>query len=109
VPSGPGPRACACVLDARLAARVHVAFLLAAMMAATSSADMPCRYNRNRVPVVDCHGGRCGDAGLCRAKTRTPALSWCFLRSLCCPPVLADQALDGLSALDPGGHIDRPT
>jgi len=29
MPSGPGPRACACVLDARLAARVHVAFLLA--------------------------------------------------------------------------------
>ena len=44
---------------------------------------------------------------VCRAKTRTPALSWCFLRSLCCPPVLADQALGGLSALDPGGHIDR--
>ncbi len=44
---------------------------------------------------------------LCRAKTRKPALSWCFLRSLGCSPVLADQALDGLSALDPGGHVDR--
>ena len=28
MPSRPGPRACACVLDAWLAARVHVAFLL---------------------------------------------------------------------------------
>ena len=35
------------------------------------------------------------------------ALSWCFLRSSGCPPVLADQAVDGLSALDPGGHVDR--
>jgi hypothetical protein len=44
---------------------------------------------------------------LCRAETRTLALSWCFPRSLGCSPVLADQALDGLPALDPGGHIDR--
>ena len=43
---------------------------------------------------------------VCRAKTRTLALSWCFLRWLGCSPVFADQALDGLSALDPGGHID---
>jgi hypothetical protein len=30
-----------------------------------------------------------------------------FLRSLGCSPVLADQALDGLPALDPGSQIDR--
>jgi hypothetical protein len=36
-----------------------------------------------------------------------PALSWCFLRSLGCSPVLGDQALDGLSALASGGRIDR--
>ena len=30
-----------------------------------------------------------------------------FLSSLGCSPVLADQALDDLGALDPGGHIDR--
>jgi len=58
------------------------------------------------------HGLRlpqCGAAAkpLCRAKPRTPALNWCFLRSLGCSPILADQALDGLSALDPGGHLDR--
>jgi hypothetical protein len=35
------------------------------------------------------------------------ALSWCFLRSLGCSPVLDDQALDGLPALDSGGHVDR--
>jgi hypothetical protein len=44
---------------------------------------------------------------LCRAKTRTPALSWYFLQPLGCSPVLADQALDGVPALDPGGHVDR--
>jgi hypothetical protein len=38
---------------------------------------------------------------LCRAKTRTPALSWYFLQPLGCSPVLADQALDGVPALDP--------
>ena len=43
---------------------------------------------------------------LCRARTRTLALSWRFLGSLRCPRVLADQAVDDLSALDPGGHID---
>jgi hypothetical protein len=35
------------------------------------------------------------------------ALSWCFLCSLRCSPVLVDQAVDDLSALDPGRHIDR--
>jgi hypothetical protein len=34
-------------------------------------------------------------------------LSWCFLRSLGCSPVLADQALDSLPPLDPGGRIDH--
>jgi hypothetical protein len=29
-----------------------------------------------------------------------------FLCSLGCSPVLVDQAVDDLSALDPGGHID---
>src|SRR5690348_2122782 len=42
---------------------------------------------------------------LCRARTRTIALSWCFLSG--CSPVLADQAVDDLSVRDPGGHIDR--
>jgi uncharacterized protein len=45
--------------------------------------------------------------GLCRARTRTMTLSWCFLCPLGCSPVLADQTVDHLSALDPGGHIDR--
>ena len=53
------------------------------------------------------HERQSSSCALCRAKTRTLALSWCFLRSLGCSPVLADQALDGLSALDPGGHVDR--
>jgi hypothetical protein len=44
---------------------------------------------------------------LCRARTRTLALSWRFLGSLRCPRVLVDQAADDLSALDPGGHIYR--
>ena len=44
---------------------------------------------------------------LCRARTRILALGWCFLRSLRCPRVLADQAVNDLSALDPGGHVDR--
>jgi len=47
------------------------------------------------------------EKGLCRATTRTLALSWRFLGSLRCPRVLADQAVNDLSALDPGGHIDR--
>ena len=34
-------------------------------------------------------------------------MSWCFLNSLGCSPVLADQALDDVGSLDPGGHIDR--
>ena len=45
---------------------------------------------------------------MCRAKTRTWSLSWCFLGSLACSPVLADQAVKDLSARDPGGHIGRP-
>jgi hypothetical protein len=36
------------------------------------------------------------------------SLSWYFLCSLACSPVLADQAVNDLSARDPGGHIDRP-
>ena len=44
---------------------------------------------------------------VCRAKTCTWALRWCFSRSLACSAVLADQAVDDLPALDPGGHIDR--
>jgi len=44
---------------------------------------------------------------LCRAITRTPALSWCSLRPSGCSPVLAEQPVDDLSALDPGGHVDR--
>src|SRR6202008_360514 len=44
---------------------------------------------------------------LCGARTRALALSWRFLQSLDCPAVLPDQAVDDLSALDPGVHIDR--
>ena len=44
---------------------------------------------------------------LCRARTCAMALSWCFLCPLRCSSVLADQAVDDVSALDPGGHIDR--
>jgi hypothetical protein len=32
----------------------------------------------------------------------------CFPCSLACSPVLADQAVNDLSAADAGGHIDRP-
>src|SRR5215472_6942359 len=44
---------------------------------------------------------------VCRATTRTLVLSWCFLCSSGCSPVLADQALDDVGALDAGGHIGR--
>jgi hypothetical protein len=44
---------------------------------------------------------------LCRARTRTIALNWYFLRLSGCSPVLADQAVDDLPVRDPGGHIDR--
>src|ERR1019366_5791487 len=53
---------------------------------------------------------RCRDRrGLCRAITRTLALSWSFRCSSGRSPILADQALDDVGALDPGGHIDRLT
>jgi len=42
-----------------------------------------------------------------RAKSRTLALSWCFRCSSARSPVLADQAVDDVGALDPAGHIDR--
>ncbi len=35
------------------------------------------------------------------------ALSWCFLCPLRCSSVLVSQAVDDVSARDPGGHIDR--
>ena len=35
------------------------------------------------------------------------ALSWCFLWSSSCSPVLVDQAVDDLPAPDPCGHVDR--
>ena len=44
---------------------------------------------------------------VCRARTRTIVLSWCFLRLSGCSPVLAGQAADDLPVRDPGGHIDR--
>ena len=44
---------------------------------------------------------------VCRATIRTLALSWCFLCSSGCSAVLADQALDGVGALDAGGRIGR--
>ena len=44
---------------------------------------------------------------LCRATTHTLALSWCFLCSSGRSSIFADQALDDVSALNPGGHIDR--
>jgi len=47
--------------------------------------------------------------GVCRARTCALSLSWCFLRSLSCPVVLVDQAVDDLPARDPGSHIDRLT
>ena len=46
-------------------------------------------------------------ATLCRAKTRTWALSWRFLCLSGCSPVLADQAVDDLSTFDPGANVDR--
>ncbi len=44
--------------------------------------------------------------GVCRAKTRSLSLTWCFGAGLGCSMVFADQAADGLPALDPGGEID---
>jgi hypothetical protein len=44
---------------------------------------------------------------LCRATIRILALSWCFLCSSGRSSVFADQALDDVGALNPGGHIDR--
>jgi hypothetical protein len=44
---------------------------------------------------------------LCRARTRIMALSWCFLWSSGCSPILVDQPVDDLPARDPGCHIDR--
>ena len=44
---------------------------------------------------------------VCRARTRTITLSWCFLCLSGCSPVLADQAVDDVPVPDPGGHIDR--
>ena len=44
---------------------------------------------------------------LCRARTRTMALSWYFLSSSGRSPVLVDQAVDDLPACDPAGHVDR--
>jgi hypothetical protein len=41
------------------------------------------------------------------ARTRTIALSWCFLCLSGCSPVLADQAVDDLPVRDPGGHTCR--
>lgn len=65
----------------------------------------------SRLAVAGGEGAEHADASTrrsaCAVPTRTPALGWCFLRWLGCSPVLADQALDGLPALDPGGHIDR--
>jgi hypothetical protein len=46
-------------------------------------------------------------AQLCRARTRIMALSWCFLCSSGCSPILVDQPVDDLPAPDPGCHIDR--
>jgi hypothetical protein len=56
------------------------------------------------------HDERCRDPRphrLCCARTRIVVLSWRFLRSLRCPRVLTDQAVNDLSALAPGGHVDR--
>jgi hypothetical protein len=44
---------------------------------------------------------------LCGARTRTLDLSWRFRCLSGCSPVLADQAVDDLSVLGPGGHINR--
>jgi len=44
---------------------------------------------------------------VCRAKSRTLALSWRFRCSSDRSPVLADKAVDDVGALDLGGHIDR--
>ena len=46
------------------------------------------------------------DGPLCRARTRTFALSWCFC-ALRRSSVLVDQAVDDLPARDPAGHVDR--
>jgi hypothetical protein len=45
--------------------------------------------------------------GLCRARTRTMALSWCFLRSSGRSPILVDQPVEDLLAPDPAGDVDR--
>jgi len=45
--------------------------------------------------------------GLCRARTRTMALSWYFLRSSGRSPILVDQPVDDLPTPDPAGDVDR--
>jgi hypothetical protein len=46
---------------------------------------------------------------LCRARTRTMALSWYFLRSSGRSPILVDQPVDDLPTPDPAGDVDRLT
>jgi hypothetical protein len=49
--------------------------------------------------------------GRSRRPCAVPELAHCselvFSASSGCSPVLADQVVDDLSALDPGGHVDR--
>ena len=57
------------------------------------------------------HVAGAGEYGLalevCRATTRTLALSWSFPCLSGRSSVFADQALDDVGALNSGGHIDR--
>ena len=43
---------------------------------------------------------------VCRARTRTMALSWCFLCSSGRSPILVDQPVGDLPAPDPAGDVD---
>ena len=48
-----------------------------------------------------------GGKPLCRATTRSMALSWFFLCSSGRSPVLVDQAVDDLPARNPASHVDH--
>ena len=56
-------------------------------------------------------GGKLASSGTAQAVCHTNSHTGSELVFLCSSgrsPVLADQALDDVGALDPGGHIDRP-
>jgi hypothetical protein len=71
-------------------------------------ADIPAVFVRGRLDVASPLGvvWRLAQQ-LVPCQNSDTASGLVFLRSLRCPRVLPDQAVDDLSALDLGGHVDR--